>query len=114
MQGVNLHSYRELNRPISRAVNLFFNTGKLGRGLMARNNVKLGNISLTKNDNIVYNLNMVGSTIIFVLRICLVAVVATFFWRLIEPKNKQARVLRAGLLVVGLLVTLAVARIIGV
>ncbi|MGA2071632.1 MAG: hypothetical protein ABSG97_09810 [Sedimentisphaerales bacterium] len=56
---------------------------------------------------------MFGSTIIFVLRVCLVAVVGTFFWRLIEPKTKQARVLRAALLVVGLLATLAVVRIIG-
>jgi hypothetical protein len=57
---------------------------------------------------------MVGSLIIFVLRICLVAVVAVFFWRLIEPKTKQARILRAGLLVVGMLLTLAVVKIIGV
>jgi hypothetical protein len=56
---------------------------------------------------------MIGNAIIFVLRICLVVVVGAFFWRLIEPKTKQARVLRAGLLVVGLLVTLAVVRIIG-
>ncbi len=56
---------------------------------------------------------MVWSAIIFVLRICLVAVVGAFFWRLIEPKTKQARILRAGLLVVGLLVTLVVVRIIG-
>ena len=56
---------------------------------------------------------MVGNLIIFVLRICLVAVIGAFFWRLIEPKTKQARVLRAGLLVVGLLVTLVVVRSIG-
>lgn len=61
----------------------------------------------------VYNLGMVGSIIIFVLRLCLVVVVATFFWRLIEPKTKQARVLRAGLLVVGMLVVLLVVRIFG-
>jgi hypothetical protein len=73
----------------------------------------MGNIGLTRNGNIVYNLNMVGSVIIFVLRICLVAVAGAFFWRLIEPKTQQARILRAGLLVVGLLVTWAVVRIIG-
>jgi hypothetical protein len=73
----------------------------------------MGNLGLAKNDKIVYNLNMVGSVIIFFLRICLVAVVATFLWRLIEPKTKQARVLRAGLLVVGLLITWAVVRVIG-
>ena len=80
---------------------------------MVQNYVKIGNSCLTWKDNIVYTLNMVGSAIIFVLRICLVAVVATFLWRLIEPKTKQARVLRAGLLVVGLLVTWAVVRVIG-
>ena len=73
----------------------------------------MGKLYLTKNDKIVYNLNMTGSIIIFVLRICLVAVVAAFMWRLIEPKTKRARVLRAGLLVIGLLITLAVVRIIG-
>jgi hypothetical protein len=56
---------------------------------------------------------MVGNAIIFVLRICLVVVVGAFFWRLIEPKTKQARILRAGLLIVGLLVTLVVVRSIG-
>jgi hypothetical protein len=74
----------------------------------------MGKIYLTKNDKMVYNPNMIGSVIIFVLRICLVAVVATFLWRLIEPKTKQARVLRAGLLVVGMLVVLIVVRIFGV
>ncbi|MGB7582592.1 MAG: hypothetical protein WBL85_09120 [Sedimentisphaerales bacterium] len=74
----------------------------------------MGNFCLTKNDKMVYNLNMVWSVIIFVLRICLVAVVAAFFWQLIEPKTKQARVLRASLLVVGMLVVLIVVRIFGV
>ncbi len=69
---------------------------------------------MTKNDKMVYNSNMVASVIIFVLRICLVAVVATFFWQLIEPKTKQARVIRAGLLVAGMLVVLVVVRIFGV
>ena len=74
----------------------------------------MGKIRLTKNDKMVYNSNMVASVIIFVLRICLVAVVATFFWQLIEPKTKQARVIRAGLLVAGMLVVLVVVRIFGV
>jgi len=78
------------------------------------NDVKIGKLILTKNDNIVYNLDMVGSIIIFVLRICLVGVVTAFFWQLIEPKTKQARVLRAGLLVVGMLVVLIVVKIFGV
>jgi hypothetical protein len=73
----------------------------------------MGNNTLTKNDNLGYNFDMVASTIIFVLRICLVAVVTAFCWRLIEPKTKQARILRAGLLVIGLLITWAIVRIIG-
>jgi hypothetical protein len=56
---------------------------------------------------------MVGGLVIFVLRICLVAAVGVFFWGLIEPKTKQARILRAALLVVGLLATLVVVRSIG-
>jgi len=56
---------------------------------------------------------MVTGSIIFVLRICLVAVICAFLWKLIEPKTQQARILRAGILVVGLLITWAVVRIIG-
>ncbi len=80
---------------------------------MCQNDVKIGKNGLTKNDSMVYNFNMVGSAIIFVLRVCLVAVMGAFLWRLIEPKTQQARILRAGLLVVGLLITWAVVRIIG-
>jgi hypothetical protein len=86
----------------------------LGRRPYRRVNVKIGKICLTGNSKIVYNIKMVGSLIIFILRICLVAVVAAFLWRSIEPKTKNARVLRAGLLVFGLLITLAVVRIFGV
>jgi hypothetical protein len=51
---------------------------------------------------------MVGSFISFVLRACLVVVVWAYVWRLIEPKTKPARVLRAAILVAGLLVILVV------
>jgi len=56
---------------------------------------------------------MVGSLIYFVLRACLIIVVWAFVWRLIEPKTKLARVLRAAILVVGLLVILVVIRTFG-
>jgi len=56
---------------------------------------------------------MVGGVIIFVLRICLIGVVWGFVWRLIEPKTRLARILRAALLVVVLLVTLIVVRAFG-
>ena len=56
---------------------------------------------------------MAGSLIYFVLRISLIIVVWAFVWRLIEPKTKPARVLRAAILVVGLLVILVVIRTFG-
>jgi hypothetical protein len=43
-----------------------------------------------------------------------VAVVGAFFWRLVEPSTQAARILRAGLLVVGLLVVLVVTRMFSV
>jgi len=56
---------------------------------------------------------MVGGMLIFVLRLCLIGVLWGFVWRLIEPKTWSQRVLRAALLVVILLVTLAVIRVFG-
>jgi hypothetical protein len=56
---------------------------------------------------------MVGSFIYFVLRACLIIVVWAFVWRLIEPKTKPARILRAAILVAGLLVILVVIRTFG-
>jgi hypothetical protein len=56
---------------------------------------------------------MVGGAIIIVLRVCLVGVIGAFLWRLVEPKTQQARILRAGILVVGLLITWVVVRAIG-
>jgi hypothetical protein len=48
--------------------------------------------------------------LIFILRICFLITVWAFFWQLIEPKTKQARLLRAGLLVAGLLIVLVFVR----
>ncbi len=73
----------------------------------------MGKNRLTQNDNLVYNFNMFGDAIIIVLRICLVMVVGAFLWRLFEPKTQQARILRAGILVIGLLITWVVVRAIG-
>jgi hypothetical protein len=56
---------------------------------------------------------MDGSIINFVLRSCLIVVIWVFFWRLIEPQTLSARVLRAGLLVLGLLVILVVIKLVG-
>jgi uncharacterized membrane protein YjjP (DUF1212 family) len=56
---------------------------------------------------------MAGSLIFFVLRACLIILIWAFVWRLIEPKTKPARVLRAAVLVAGLLVILVVIRTFG-
>ena len=74
----------------------------------------MGNIRLTNVVKIVYNFNMVGSVIIFVLRICLIATIWAAVWRYVEPKTGVMRVLRAALLVVALLLTLAAMKTLGV
>ena len=56
---------------------------------------------------------MFRDLIFFVLRISLVATIWVFVWRFIEPKTQLMRILRAALLVLGLLVVLAVIRITG-
>lgn len=51
--------------------------------------------------------------IIFILRVLFIVLIWAFFWQLIEPKTRQARLLRAGLLVAGLLVVLIIVRFFG-
>jgi len=57
---------------------------------------------------------MVGSFILFVLRVCLIAVIWAAVWLYVEPKTKVMRVIRAALLVVALLLTLAAMKTLGV
>jgi hypothetical protein len=56
---------------------------------------------------------MVRTIVFFVLRISLVVAIWAFVWRFVEPKTQLMRVLRAALLVLGLLAVLAVIRITG-
>jgi hypothetical protein len=49
----------------------------------------------------------------FVLRISLIVALWAFVWRFVEPKTQLMRILRAALLVLGLLAVLAVIRITG-
>ena len=56
---------------------------------------------------------MFGNVISLVLRMLLIAALWAFVWRIVEPKTQFMRVLRAALLLVGLLVVLAVLRISG-
>ena len=55
---------------------------------------------------------MLMSTIHFVLRLALIVMVWVCIWKFMEPKTQLMRVLRAALLVLGLLGVLAVMRII--
>ena len=63
----------------------------------------MGKFLLTHSVKIGYNTSMVRTIISFVLRIGLVIGLWGFVWSLIEPKTQTMRILRAALLVLGLL-----------
>jgi hypothetical protein len=75
--------------------------------------VKMGIFCLTSPGKIGYYIIMFGRIALFVLRISLVATLWTFIWRFVEPRTQHMRILRAALLVLGLLVILAVLRLAG-
>ncbi len=56
---------------------------------------------------------MFGSLVYFVLKISLIVTLWAFVWRYVEPRTQAMRILRAALLVIGLLGILAVVRITG-
>jgi len=56
---------------------------------------------------------MLGDILSFVLRIWLVVALWAFVWRFVEPRTQLMRLLRAALLVVGLLGIWAVLKITG-
>ena len=56
---------------------------------------------------------MLRNIVFFVLRISLIAALWASVWKLIEPKTQLMRVLRAALLVLGLLVILAMLKVTG-
>jgi len=56
---------------------------------------------------------MLRDIVFFVLRISLIVALWAFVWKFIEPKTQLMRVLRAALLVLGLLVVLAMLKITG-
>ena len=68
---------------------------------------------LDSNVKIGYFEYMFRSIVFFVLRILLIAALWAFVWKFIEPKTQLMRVLRAVLLVLGLLVILAMLKITG-
>lgn len=73
----------------------------------------MGNLGLNRNCKIGYNAAMVRDVIAFVLRIGLVVGVWGLIWSFCEPKTQALRVLRAALLVLGLLGVWAILSIAG-
>ncbi|MCK4752543.1 MAG: hypothetical protein KAS75_03785 [Planctomycetes bacterium] len=56
---------------------------------------------------------MLASMVSFILRICLIGAFWAFVWQYIEPRTASLRLLRVGLLALGLLAILAALRITG-
>ncbi len=75
--------------------------------------VNLGYFLLDCNDKIGYYEYMFRDIVLFVLRLSLIAMFWAFVWRFVEPKTQFMRVIRAALLVLGLLAILAMLRITG-
>jgi len=74
---------------------------------------KIGCFSLTLLVRMGYNLVVTRNVISFLLRIGLIAGLWALIWRLVEPRTQLMRILRAALLLLGLLAVLAVIRITG-
>jgi hypothetical protein len=73
----------------------------------------MGNFNLTFLVKMGYNVAMVGRIILFVLRIGLIATLWAFIWRVVEPRTQLMRILRAALLLLGLLGILVALRLTG-
>jgi len=75
--------------------------------------VKVGIFYLTCYVKIGYCGFMLGNIISFILRISLIAAFWVFIWQFVEPRTRLLRILRAAMLVVGLLFMLALLRLTG-
>ena len=75
--------------------------------------VNMGYFVLDINDKIGYFRYMFRGIVFFVLRISLILALWAFVWKFIEPKTQLMRVLRAALLVLGLLVILTMLKVTG-
>ena len=73
--------------------------------------VNIGGFWLDINGKIGYYMSMLVSIANFILRLALIVTIWLFVWRYVEPKTQLMRILRAALLVLGLLGALAVMRI---
>jgi len=88
-------------------------TGRITNNFLTNTNVKLGYFLLDSNGNLGYCKYMFRDIVFFVLRISLIVALWAFVWKFIEPKTQLMRVLRAALLVLGLLFILAMLKITG-
>jgi len=68
---------------------------------------------LTSGVKLGYYMTMFTDFISFILRISLIVVLWTFVWRLLEPRTQLMRILRAAVLILGLLGILVVLRMTG-
>ena len=73
----------------------------------------MGHILLDLIVKIGYYKYMLRNLVFFVLRLSLIAALWASVWKFIEPKTQLMRVLRAALLVLGLLVILAMLKVTG-
>jgi hypothetical protein len=73
----------------------------------------MGHILLDLNVKIGYHKYMLRNLVLFALRISLIAALWVSVWKFIEPKTQLMRILRAALLVLGLLVILAMLKVTG-
>jgi hypothetical protein len=74
----------------------------------------LGKFDLTFFVKMGYNTPMFGGILLFFSRLLLVTAIFVFVWRFVEPRTQLMRILRAALLLLALLGTLAVLRIFGI
>lgn len=75
--------------------------------------VKMGKFDLIFYVKMVYNMCVFRQFLLFLLRMGLIAALWAFIWRVVEPKTQLMRILRAALLVLGLLGVLVVLRFAG-
>jgi hypothetical protein len=75
--------------------------------------VNMGNICLTYPVKIDYNSDMSGNVLSFFVRIILILALWAFIWGFLKPRTQIMRVLRAALILLGMLAILAVVRFTG-
>ena len=74
---------------------------------------KVGYFCLDFGVKMGYFRSMFRSIVFFALRLSLIATTFALVWRFVEPKTQLMRILRAALLVLGLLAVLTVVRVTG-